>query len=911
MADSYRLPNGITVVCENRPQSGKVEMVVAIKAGSINEELAENGLTNLVQEACFGGTPTRTRSQIAADIEDRGGSFGYQATRETTDFAATALTRDAADIFAVLSDVIRNPSFAPDELAKTKPQIIQNIAANEQNPQYRASKRFMTALFGGHPAAQPVKGDAALVESFTPQQVKDRHAAMLSDPSKIVLSFAGDIDMQTAIALAEEHYGDMVATPQKPHIPLTFTGGIDHEANNDKQLALRLGFEAPSNTDPERYAYLMLSQLLSGGMSSPLFTEIRGKRSLVYSVGASYGPMTDTGSFYIAAGTSEGKVGELIEAAMDIFGNIIQNGFSDEELTTARRQIMRERQGASEQASQVAIAHSSHILTVGRLVPLEEFEEKLKRVTADDIRRACATMMGSGKFALASAGPQETMPDEQAVKAMMKKQVAGVTVPPAPPRSLQPTFTRRAAAQAETETSTNIRSTTLANGLTVVTAERPGTLACGAWVGAGSSHETPALSGATHMNEHMMFRGTPSYGAGTIPAIIEGELYGGLNAFTSKDRTAYYFYHLAPDGLGKAIDICGEMVFQANIDEDEYGHPYKDPKTGLDQSTGERGVVLEEIRGYDLQVGRRVQNQLFALAYPNQAHGRPVLGTVESLLATEAKDLRAYRDDYYAPNNVVFVAAGPVKHEDFVALIESKFGHLKPAHTEALETPVYQGGTNVIEMDQAQQLCNFVIGAESVAQDDPDFHAYGALAMMLGSGQSSRLYDELVSRRGMTGDVGAGHAGFRNAGLFIIGGAVAPEKTKPLMNAIYQETRALIASPSQAELDKVKARIEMGLLQMTETSNGTCRFFGDNTLLYGEPKTPEDALAAVRALTLEDIKRVGAKILQSNPTLSMVVKPGTDRRLLPMQQDMIAMRDGTYRAEPATAPSRAAAATPA
>lgn len=909
MVDTFQLPNGVRGVVEQRAGSGTVSMQIAIKSGSANEKSDEAGLTFLTQESTNGGTTSRSRDELADEIESKGSSLLTQTTRNKTKFWSSALARDAKDVFEILADVVRHPAFEEDEIKKTQQQIVQWIAQKNQNPSNRASTKFFEAVYTGQTAANDPMGSPDVVESFTVEQVKKKHEELLSYPENIVISFAGDITTAEAQALVEKYFDDIAPAPTPQNKTFTFEGNDLREATNNEQMNIRFGFEAPSITDPKRYDYLMLDELLSGGMSSPLFVEIREKRGLVYSVSSSYSAMENNGIFYVAAGTGKGNAGELIDTTFNLLGDIVSNGFSDEEIDQARERIIRGLKTGLESLDSLSERNASLLFNHGRIIPIEELAANLAHVTNDDIRSACAALLESGAYALSGVGPQDSMPTEAEIKAKMKDVLDQASIPAPRATAKQPVAAMAVNAAAATHEieSAEPQTTVLSNGMIVVTTERPGSLSAGAWVGAGSDHETAELNGATHMNEHMMFKGTPTYGPGTIDKLIEGELGGDLNAYTSNDRTAYYFYSLMPEHLDKVIDICGEMVFEANIAEDEYdGKTVTNDDGSTQKMKGERDVVIEEIKRANDNLSQRLFYLFNDVAYPNQPHGKPILGTEDTLRAMTSKMLRDYRDEYYGPNNVVFSAAGPIKHEDFVALIEKKFGQMPQLSFSDLPTPTYKGGTEYIEMEQAQ-LVSFALGAEGVSNTDDDAAVYEALSEILGGGMSSRLYREVVDKRGLAAGISVFNHDFRNCGQFIIAAQLPAENLKDTLGVIYEELRNLSASLTEEELDKAKAHMEMGTLKEMETNRGACDAQGNYALQGGNAKTTAELTAEIRKITLADVKRVIGNILASNPTLSMVAPEGTDTDLLPAHDEVLEMRDGTQSGAPGAAkraPSR-------
>jgi predicted Zn-dependent peptidase len=892
MIKTFRLPNGVTGVTEDRPNSGKVSMQITFKSGSADESAAENGLTSLMRAAMNASTTTRSRLQLADAVESKGGSIGTGMDATKTYFTSTALTRYAAGTFSALADMVRHPAFVPGEIAQEKMLLKQKILQQVESPFMESSLKFFEAALD-QVAGSNVLGTPALVDSFTPGQIRQRHAELLAHPENMIVSFTGDIDAATAEKLTREAFGDLPPAAQAAkETPLQFKGGDIREEADTAQLNLTFGFKAPAANDADRYAAMMLKEYLSGGMSSSLFTEIREKRGLAYTVGADYLPLPGTGVFTVIAGTGKGNAGELIPVAMDQFGKVIRDGVSQDQLDRMRAHIVRSLQGASENANASATRNTSQIMDFGRAISPEETDALLKSVTSDDIRRVAANMIKDGKYALGAVGPQDTMPTEAQIKDMMQAQVKDVTIPAATP--VKPVISGKFNEKAKKETAAAApKITTLANGMKVVTIERPGTLSVGALVGVGSDDETRANNGSSHMFEHMPFKGTTSYGPGQIAKIVSGEMMGGNNAYTSKDKTVFYLYNLGAADLAKAVKITGEMVFYATLDPAEFdGKMLKNKDGTVTKAKGERDVVIEELKRSNDNLDEAALELAEATAYPGQSHGRDTIGTEQTLRAMTVESLKAYRDEHYAPNDVIFSATGPIKHEDFVKLVEKAYGQMPGKNVPALPTPVYKGGTAYIE-DKNASLCRVFMAAEGVSDSDPDRKAYEALGQLLGGAGYSRFGNKIVVEQQLTNEVGAEPRSYQNAGeFFTYTSGIEAKNVRPFISSIYAEMRKLDKTLTQAELDKVKAAMEMNLLTSAEKNSDANDVYAGNVQTYGRIMTPAEQSKEIQNVSIDDIRRVLKKVLASNPTVAMVVPPGTDPRYLPKQADVVAMRDG-------------------
>ncbi len=889
---NFRLPNGITCVVDERPQSGKVSMQVHLNS-AFDADPSENGLTALAAKTCLLGTTTKSYDQITNYIESRGAKIDALAGPKLTVFKGSALARDAGDIFSVLSDVIRRPSLGSQEVGRTKERMKAELDDQKEEPALEADKNFFEAAFPGQTTGLDPMGTPERLDSYTQQQVRKKQADFLAHPENMIISFAGDITAADAQKLVENNFSDLSATATAVTKPQEkFVGGDVRKSTSNEQLNLEFGFEAPRRDDPDRYTAVLLNEILTG-MSGPLFQEIREKRSLVYTVQPRYVPLDTSGVFSIMAGAGKGKAGELISVAInDVFGKIIRDGVSQEAIDQARERIIRSIEAQNETKSSACSGNASQMTSYGRVRSIEETKEYYKQVTSDDIRRVCANMLRDGKYALSTVGPQDTLPTSQEIKDMMQAQLKGVDVPVARPvkPSIKAQFNQAAKKE---EFVVQSKMTLLPNGIKVLTTERPGTLSCGAWVGSGSDGETPVQNGAAHVLEHMMFKGTSTYDEpGQIDRIVEGQLGGRLNAFTTKDKTAYFFYNLDAKALEPTVDICGEMVFDATLDHDEFdGKTIVNPDGSTKKTGGEREVIIEELNRSNDNVHTPLTDLLFKTAYPDQAHGRPTIGTEKTLRAMTVDDFTTFRDDHYVPDNVVFAAAGPIKHEDFVALVEKKFGQVPTKEAKPTPLPVYKGGTNYIEEDKAD-LCDVMIAAESVPSTNADSIAYRALGMILAGGNSARLYEQGVFPAvKMMRSIESGDMALSNSGIFYVAGSMMPQAVGSFITSVYQEIYALTGDLTQGELDKVKANMEMSLLSSMETNQDACNQYAINALANGKLVKQDELSAQIQKLTVDDVKRVARKVMASNPTLAMVVPPKTDPRFLPRQEDMTGLHN--------------------
>jgi predicted Zn-dependent peptidase len=297
---------------------------------------------------------------------------------------------------------------------------------------------------------------------------------------------------------------------------------------------------------------------------------------------------------------------------------------------------------------------------------------------------------------------------------------------------------------------TNIRVSTLNNGLRVASdpMDTVETVSVGVWIEAGARDEDATVNGASHLIEHMVFKGTERRDARSIAEEIEA-VGGHLNAHTSREYTAYYAKVLKDDAA-LAVDILADIVQNAKLDAEELER--------------ERAVVIQEIMQSHDTPDDIVFDRFQEAAFPRQPIGRSVLGTAELIRNIPREALVAYVNAHYRASGIVLAAAGRIEHDRLLALANDAFGRLEAGAAKQREPAVYVGGDCRENRDLEQ--AHIILGFEGLAYRDPDFYALSVLSTLLGGGMSSRLFQEIREKRGLVYSIYSFPSSFVDGGVF-------------------------------------------------------------------------------------------------------------------------------------------------
>ena len=405
-----------------------------------------------------------------------------------------------------------------------------------------------------------------------------------------------------------------------------------------------------------------------------------------------------------------------------------------------------------------------------------------------------------------------------------------------------------------------VQVTTLPNGLRVATDTMASveTVAVGIWVAAGTRHETADINGISHLLEHMAFKGTKLRTAQQIAEEMDN-VGGQLNAYTSRDHTAYYAKVLKED-LGLAVDILSDILLNSTMDAEELAR--------------EQHVVVQEINQADDTPDDIIFDHFQAAAFPDQPLGWPVLGREEIVRAVTPERLKSYMGVNYAADSMVVSASGAVDHDVFVALVERAFAHL-PRTSAVTEVAGHYAGGNFRQARDLEQI-HVVLGYGGVAHADPDFYNLGALSTLLGEGMSSRLFQEIREKRGLAYSVFSNTQSFSDTGVFSIYLGTGQDDVKKLVPVLRDEIKKVTEKVSEDEIKRARAQIKASLLMSLESPGSRCAQSARQIMVYGRPLTTSEIIAKVEDVDAKGITRVAQRIFASAPTLAAL---GEDKSL--------------------------------
>lgn len=394
----------------------------------------------------------------------------------------------------------------------------------------------------------------------------------------------------------------------------------------------------------------------------------------------------------------------------------------------------------------------------------------------------------------------------------------------------------------------SVERTVLPNGITVMTERMPQarSVSLGIWLKAGSRWEKPEEGGISHFIEHMVFKGTQNRDAEAIASSLD--LLGGhMDAFTSREMVSFNA-KVMEDHLPIAYDVLSDLLLRPLFRQEDVAK--------------EQGVVLEEIK-MDQDSPEYQTHELFCRNFwKNNALGRPILGTPESVKRFDSTSIRKYFQKSYQPPNLLVTMAGQIRHSQAVRLVEKSFGLLPPGkrlpRPAAPKTYAEIAVVNKPSLKQVQ-LC---LGAPMPPVTSKWRFTSYLLNNILGGGMSSRLFQNLRERNGLVYSVASELSLYRDTGCMGIYAGTSAKSLPRLLQLTMEEFQKLKHDKvSEEELRRSKENLKGSIVLGLESSSSRMSNLARQEIFFGEPQDLDQILDQIESVTREQVRELAGKTL--------------------------------------------------
>ncbi len=404
----------------------------------------------------------------------------------------------------------------------------------------------------------------------------------------------------------------------------------------------------------------------------------------------------------------------------------------------------------------------------------------------------------------------------------------------------------------------------LPSGIRVVTERMPEarSVSVGVWVGIGSRDEAPAMAGASHFLEHLLFKGTSERSARSIAVGVDS-VGGEMNAFTAREHTVYYT-RLPVAELRFGLDLLTDVV--------------SSPAFRPDEVDAEREVILEEILMNEDTPDDVVVTALYEALFPDHPIGRETLGSRTSIEDMARDDIATFHRSRYQPDSVVVAAAGDLHHDEIVSGIAGLLADADrsvPADVAGVELvdrmPPTGDVVPLTVIHRPTEQAHVTIGWRGLAYDDDDRYALAVANHVLGGGMSSRLFQQVREERGLAYTVFSSPSSYQDTGSLMVYAGTAPDHLDEVLTVIDGVTSGLAADGVTEDEHRVAVGYLVGsMLLGLEDSGSRMGRLGSGMIVRNEVIPVEEHVARIQAVTVDDVARVTERVFGGQQALAVV-----------------------------------------
>ena len=386
------LKNGMTILFEKR-NVPVVSVALAVRAGGINEDVSEKGISHFIEHLMYKGTKTRTSKQIAEEIEKNGGELNGFTSEEITAYYCKMPSKHLDIALDVLTDMVKNSLFDEKELEKERKVIFEEIKMRRDTPRIYVFDEIQNLLYR-KPLGLNLIGTHETMNSINKKKILEKFK-QIYEPNNFILCVVGDADFEQIIKFTEKNFENKKSAVPKQKVELKNEVKIEEREGVD-QANLVFAYHVPVVSDDRCHAAKVLNSLMAGGMSSRLFEEIREKRNLAYSIHGDSNVNRDFAYNLIYVGTMKENIEQVKKIIFDEFEKVAKD-LTEKELKEIKEQLIGNYQISMED-SQTQMMNLLISEIQGDAKDFYEYEKNISKVKLKDVKELASRFKENHSF---------------------------------------------------------------------------------------------------------------------------------------------------------------------------------------------------------------------------------------------------------------------------------------------------------------------------------------------------------------------------------------------------------------------------------------------------------------------------------------------------------------------------------
>ncbi len=407
MIKNKTLDCGIRVILEKIPYVQSVAVGIWAKAGSVDEDEDNLGISHFIEHMLFKGTSSRSAKQIAEDIDKIGGQINAFTSKESTCYYVKSLTSNVEKAADVLIDMFINSKFDESEMEKEKRVVYEEIHMVEDSPEDDAHDTLYEVLFKGTALSTPILGTKKTIKTFSQDTIR-AYINKEYTRDNIVIAVAGNFDEDLICAYFEGKLKDLAAEKaEKALKSVIYTPHFKVKIKDIEQSHICIGTKGLRLNDDLYFAMSLLNNIMGGSMSSRLFQNIREEKGMAYSVYSFASSYINDGFYGIYAGVSHDMVESAIGAITEELKLLRDKGVTLDELSTAKEQLKGNHIFSLESVSGRMASLGRNKLLTGQNLTVKQITDKINGVTLEHIKAVAEKITAIDQYSGVLIGRQK------------------------------------------------------------------------------------------------------------------------------------------------------------------------------------------------------------------------------------------------------------------------------------------------------------------------------------------------------------------------------------------------------------------------------------------------------------------------------------------------------------------------
>ncbi len=845
------LENGLTAVIKESRRAPVAAVQVWVKAGSAYEKDSQAGLTHLIEHMIFKGTKKRGPGELAKTIESLGGTINAYTSYDYTVYHCVVPSNHLDTALDILDDAVFHSQFDPAELDREKQVVLEEMRMREDRPRVLLIEDLMKTSYVRHPYRRPIIGYEHTVTSFTREDIlaymKERYR-----PCNISVVVAGDVDPEEAASKIQEYFGrekkEACQPAELPGEPPQTAPRFHSRTMECQEGYLAVSFSGiPGFNSSDVPALDLLAAWLSDGESSLLVSTLKNKLELVHSIHASAFTPKGPGLFEITANIDPAKTRKVLLKVLSELFSLKDREITSKELKKAKTQVLTDFIFSQETMEGEARKLGVFQTLSGSAAKEQEYLDRIRQVTASDIREVCRKYL---------------KPDAVNVALVLPENSPAVMNEPALSDIIQEALGTSLAAAGEQGRKGSVKRYTLANGVTILAMEAHDlpTVAVRVVFPGGLRCETPENNGIFNLLAKAWNKGTSLHSGEAISEITDsmGATISGFSGQNSFGLQGRFTSETFRKGLGLLVEILLSPSF---------------PQREVDKL---KPLILAQIRQQDDYLPGVAVREFRKVLFSPHPYGMNVLGRAETVLKLDADDIKSVYGAFVVPDRAIISVVGDIDSENLRQELDML---LKPWQNDSslfLPTPPAPeplSAPKIVNIHRDKQQEHIVLGFMAPGLASQDRFPLEVLNAIL-SGQGGRLFTDLRDKKSLAYSV-TSFAGFGiDYGSVACYIACAPEKKNEAQKGLWSEIyRAQKELPGPGEVERAKNWL-VGRYQISLQTPGAKAMDMAMNELYGlgydfSTRYPEK----IRKVTPEQVQEMARKYFSSQGYVLVIVGP--------------------------------------